>query len=741
MRKSFKWILAIFVIASVFCGVGCKPEVESDKTAPADVTNFFAENKDSSVLLTWVDAEDKDVYGYEITWDGSVSNNRSAAMEKNSMMVAPGLEMCYINNLINGNKYTFTIKTVDTSGNESLGVSVSIIPEYIDRIPPSQIENIVITYSKNLNKFLLSWINPDDEDFAGVIITYGKKDSDDFKTIEVDKTATTSEIINIEDDDSLYTISFQTVDANGNKSNAKTIIAATGVYITDISLNRTHLDNLMINRDIEVTVTGWNFDLLTSLLIQVTDGVINQPPVKAVINAENNTATAIVTAPIPDSPTSWGKTYTIKAIIDSITPSETVTNFVVSTPAEVTDVWLSQNQIALGSEEEIIAAVRGENFDIRGETVIKLFDSSNVEVVTSTITVPLSDNIDNTMFKAIIPLPLKDDIYTMKIYFDGIQDKTSVPSLQVYGSPRITSIKIPIAGESFGGNKIPITIIGKNFTASGVSESSFTGQGAGIKNFKILSDTQAIAEVTCPYITGITEVSITCIDSTKSGILKVVESEKCFSVGDILFTDGTRMKAENVKYGVPDEQLGNAFGVVGVVSYGGGTGLVVGLQRGSGCWAPWGTTGYETNFTGIRVAYSGETNNYTFTGDLDGSDNWEYICSIDPSGTQNASTNYPVFDFANKYGSYAGLVGTEYENGWYVPSIAELYDVYTNKTTIQTSMDAAGGFGVEGWYWSSSQNSSLDYYACDLNFDSGSVYDNPKNGYYHVLVLQALNAE
>ena len=174
MRKSFKWILAIFVIASVFCGVGCKPEVESDKTAPADVTNFFAENKDSSVLLTWVDAEDKDVYGYEITWDGSVSNNRSAAMEKNSMMVAPGLEMCYINNLINGNKYTFTIKTVDTSGNKSLGVSVSIIPEYIDRIPPSQIENIVITYSKNLNKFLLSWINPDDEDFAGVILFLDK---------------------------------------------------------------------------------------------------------------------------------------------------------------------------------------------------------------------------------------------------------------------------------------------------------------------------------------------------------------------------------------------------------------------------------------------------------------------------------------------------------------------------------------------------------------------------------------
>ena len=32
MNNVFKWIFAIFVIASVFCGVGCKPEVEIKPT-------------------------------------------------------------------------------------------------------------------------------------------------------------------------------------------------------------------------------------------------------------------------------------------------------------------------------------------------------------------------------------------------------------------------------------------------------------------------------------------------------------------------------------------------------------------------------------------------------------------------------------------------------------------------------------------------------------------------------------
>ena len=77
---------------------------------------------------------------------------------------------------------------------------------------------------------------------------------------------------------------------------------------------------------------------------------------------------------------------------------------------------------------------------------------------------------------------------------------------------------------------------------------------------------------------------------------------------------------------------------------------------------------------------------------MDGSDNWEYICSVDPTGTADTATNYPSFNFANTYGTTAGLTGTDYADGWYLPSIAELYQVYENKTAIQEGLTATGGF-------------------------------------------------
>ena len=40
-----------------------------------------------------------------------------------------------------------------------------------------------------------------------------------------------------------------------------------------------------------------------------------------------------------------------------------------------------------------------------------------------------------------------------------------------------------------------------------------------------------------------------------------------------------------------------------------------------------------------------------FSGDLDGSDNWDVICSVDSTARENAATNYPAFNFAANYGT------------------------------------------------------------------------------------------
>lgn len=100
----------------------------SDKTAPANVTSLTAIAKDKSVLLTWTDADDSDIYGYEVSWTSGTASRSVVALEADSMIVAKGLGGAIVRNLTNGTEYTFTVKSVDTSLNKSKGVTAAATP-------------------------------------------------------------------------------------------------------------------------------------------------------------------------------------------------------------------------------------------------------------------------------------------------------------------------------------------------------------------------------------------------------------------------------------------------------------------------------------------------------------------------------------------------------------------------------------------------------------------------------------
>lgn len=151
MKKTVK--NAAFIAAALMAALaffGCKtnsgdtgetpdtpvPADTADTTAPADVQGLAAAAKDSCVLLTWTDAQDSDIFGYEVTYAQAASSESKsaqiraiAAMEKDSIFVAQGSGGAYVNNLANGTEYTFTVKAMDTSGNKSSGVSVSSSPK------------------------------------------------------------------------------------------------------------------------------------------------------------------------------------------------------------------------------------------------------------------------------------------------------------------------------------------------------------------------------------------------------------------------------------------------------------------------------------------------------------------------------------------------------------------------------------------------------------------------------------
>ena len=228
--------------------------------------------------------------------------------------------------------------------------------------------------------------------------------------------------------------------------------------------------------------------------------------------------------------------------------------------------------------------------------------------------------------------------------------------------------------------------------------------------------------------------TITAKAGEKSATVGITVNRKVV-VGDIILQDLTIVSSE----GYAKNESNPAVAIVaGFNANGAAIGLGLKKSNSTLMWAKYNTTGYNTSFTDIIAKYSGNSSSgYTFTGDCDGSDNWEYICSVDPEGSANAATNYPAFNFAANYGTNQEYTG-DLASGWYIPSISELYEIYKNKETLQASLTKVSGFTIgTSWYWSSSQSS--DYYnnACRLNFSNGNVYNYYEDYDFNVLVVRA----
>lgn len=139
MKKLSKFASLFAMLFLALCFFACKqesdevPKDETDTTAPANVTELAATARDSRVLLTWTDATDNDIFGYEVSYSGTNAINRAiSTLEKTSMIVPQGAGGTYVSGLENGTEYTFTVKTMDTSGNKSEGAAATATPSAPD---------------------------------------------------------------------------------------------------------------------------------------------------------------------------------------------------------------------------------------------------------------------------------------------------------------------------------------------------------------------------------------------------------------------------------------------------------------------------------------------------------------------------------------------------------------------------------------------------------------------------------
>ena len=252
---------------------------------------------------------------------------------------------------------------------------------------------------------------------------------------------------------------------------------------------------------------------------------------------------------------------------------------------------------------------------------------------------------------------------------------------------------------------------------------------------EILAGGQAQEELAVPYI------------GTKS-------PTEAKAVGDIVFSDGSAT-AYTSGLTLTDEQKAAA---VAVIFYAGSASdilgaktLGVGLKNTNDETTKYlafarnvsGNTaeGYNTNITAIQCTPSesgdGKAATATFTGDLDGSDNWTALCAaVNDEGT---SGNYPAWEWVNAYATTANLTG-EYASGWYLPTVAELCMLYRAKDTVNAALEKADGTKIaDAYHWSSSQSSTDNRKAWMVKFDSGKLMDTYKGNNWYVCGVRAFN--
>ena len=202
-------------------------------------------------------------------------------------------------------------------------------------------------------------------------------------------------------------------------------------------------------------------------------------------------------------------------------------------------------------------------------------------------------------------------------------------------------------------------------------------------------------------------------DSAVASVSYTIYTPK-YSVGDFVLKNGTILSKDETP------ESGTVAAVIVRAATDDkpaiGVGIVhnrIGLK-----WCTSSAAGYNKNITALQ--------GYKTTGYMDGSDGWEILKEACSDAESNPE-KYPAWNYSLTYAETNGLTG-DLATGWYLPTVAELYTIYQNKTAVDASLSKAGGskFGTS-YYWSCCQYSSSNDRAQAPNFDSGGVGGNYKD--------------
>ena len=198
--------------------------------------------------------------------------------------------------------------------------------------------------------------------------------------------------------------------------------------------------------------------------------------------------------------------------------------------------------------------------------------------------------------------------------------------------------------------------------------------------------------------------------------------------GDFVLKDGTMLPKDIT---LTDTQKSNVVAVIVRAATNDKPALGVGIVHKTSAWCTESAAGYIKIITALQ---GDKTEGY-----MDGSDGWEKLKKA-CSDAESKPENYPAWNYSLTYAESNGLTG-DLATGWYLPTVAELYTIYQNKTAVDASLSKVGGstFGTR-WYWSCCQHPSSDYNARGLVFNFGYMDYYGKYYYYnYVCSVRAFN--
>lgn len=185
--------------------------------------------------------------------------------------------------------------------------------------------------------------------------------------------------------------------------------------------------------------------------------------------------------------------------------------------------------------------------------------------------------------------------------------------------------------------------------------------------------------------------------------------------GDLIFSDGL---VEGIVFGKNEEGIPLYVSIDNVQN----------LQ-----WAVENSVGAVTKINAIaaKIANSTDFANIEFTGDTNGSDNFDEIIALSINDNSFSIENYPIFAFASNTG-----------DNWYIPTAKEIYDLYSEKDLINKKLAELQKDPLfeDGHWWTSSQGAKKDT-AFYLNLDSNRFSDGKKTISRKCCLIKKLKAD